>query len=145
MRPELKKMMDYVREGDTVIVDAISRFARNTSDLLNLVKQLDEKGVKFKSVKEDIDTSSPTGYFMLTVFGAMAQLEREYIRQRQKEGIAIAKQKGVYKGRPAKNIEQFGEYMIQVKTGKKTITQACKELNISRATWYRRCNEEIDF
>ena len=82
-RPELQKMMDYVRKGDTVIVESISRFARNTRDLLELVEKLSEKGVEFVSKKEAIDTTTPTGKFMLTVFGAVAELEREYILQRQ--------------------------------------------------------------
>ena len=88
-RPELKKMMAYVRRGDTVIVEAISRFARNTRDLLDLIEQLSAKGVEFVSKKEAIDTTTPTGKFMLTVFGAVAELEREYILQRQREGIEI--------------------------------------------------------
>ena len=85
-RPELKKMMSFVREGDTVIVESISRFARNTKDLLDLVEQLTAKRVEFISKKEAIDTTTPTGKFMLTVFGAVAELEREYILQRQREG-----------------------------------------------------------
>ena len=96
-RPELKRMLGFVREGDVVIVESISRFARNTKDLLELVEQLTSKQVEFISKKEVIDTTTPTGKFMLTVFGAVAELEREYILQRQKEGIAIAKEKGVYK------------------------------------------------
>lgn len=98
-RPELKEMMGFVRSGDTVIVESISRFARNTKDLLELVEQLTAKGVEFVSKKEAIDTTTPTGKFMLTVFGAVAELEREYTLQRQAEGIAIAKEQGVYKGR----------------------------------------------
>ena len=97
-RPELQKMMEYVRRGDTVVVESISRFARNTRDLLELVEKLTAKGVEFISKKEAIDTTTPTGKFMLTVFGAVAELEREYILQRQREGIAIAKANGVYKG-----------------------------------------------
>lgn len=93
-RPELKKMIDYVHKGDTVIVESISRFARNTRDLLELIEKLTEKGVEFVSRKEAIDTTTPTEKFMLTVFGAVAELEREYILQRQREGIAIAKHKG---------------------------------------------------
>lgn len=96
-RPELKRMMNYVRDGDTVIVESISRFARNTRDLLELIEQLNEKNVEFVSKKEAIDTSTPTGKFMLTIFGAVAELEREYILQRQREGIEIAKANGVYK------------------------------------------------
>ena len=85
-------MMNYVRRGDTVIVESISRFARNTRDLLDLVERLTEKQVEFVSRKEAIDTTTPTGKFMLTVFAAVAELEREYILQRQREGIAIAKE-----------------------------------------------------
>lgn len=80
-RPELQKLLEYVREGDTVIVESISRFARNTRDLLDLVEQLSKKKVQFISQKESIDTSTPTGKFMLTIFGAVAELEREYILQ----------------------------------------------------------------
>ena len=108
-RPELKRMMSFVREGDTVIVESISRFARNTKDLLELVEQLAKKRVEFVSKKEAIDTSTPTGKFMLTVFGAVAELEREYILQRQREGIAIAKQNGVYKGRKPIEHPRFNE------------------------------------
>ena len=74
-RPELKKMLDYVRKGDTVVVESISRFAWNTRDLLDLVEQLRTKGVEFVSQKEAIDTSTATGKFMLTVFGAVAELD----------------------------------------------------------------------
>ena len=87
-RPELTRMMEYIRRGDTVIVESISRFARNTRDLLDLVERLTEKHVEFVSRKEAIDTTTPTGKFMLTVFAAVAELEREYILQRQREGIA---------------------------------------------------------
>ena len=97
-RPELKKLMEYVRRGDTVIVESISRFARNTFYLLVLVERLTAKGVEFISKKEAIDTTTPSGKFMLTIFGAVAELEREYILQRQKEGIAIAKAQSLSKG-----------------------------------------------
>lgn len=98
-RAQLQEMMQFARSGDVVIVESISRFARNTKDLLNLIDRLVNKDVQFVSKKESIDTTTPTGRFMLTVFGAVSELEREYILQRQKEGIAIAKQKGKYKGR----------------------------------------------
>jgi DNA invertase Pin-like site-specific DNA recombinase len=84
-REQLQEMMSYAREGDSIIVESISRFARNTKDLLELVDKLNSKKVEFVSKKENIDTSTPTGKFMLTVFGAVAELERDYIRQRQKE------------------------------------------------------------
>ena len=103
-RPELIRMMEFVRQGDTLIVESISRFARNTKDLLELVEQLEKKQVQFVSQKESIDTSTPTGKFMLTIFGAVAELEREYIRERQKEGIELAIKEGRFNGRPKKGI-----------------------------------------
>ncbi|GHU87279.1 resolvase [Clostridia bacterium] len=101
-RPELQRLMSIVQRGDTVIVESISRFARNTRDLLDLVEQLTEKGVEFVSQKENLDTATPTGKFMLTIFGAVSELERGYILQRQAEGIASAKRRGKHLGRPAK-------------------------------------------
>ena len=98
-RPELNRMLAFARQGDTIVVESISRFARNTKDLLELMEKLTAKGIGFISKKEAIDTGTPTGKFMLTVFAAVAELEREYILQRQKEGIALAKQEGKYKGR----------------------------------------------
>lgn len=88
-RPQLKEMLGFVRMGDTVIVESISRFARNTRDLLELIDLLTEKGVEFVSRKESIDTTTPAGKFMLTVFAAVAELERGYILERQREGIAM--------------------------------------------------------
>ena len=104
-RPELQKMMNFVRTGDMVIVESISRFARNTKDLLELVEKLNQKNVQFISQKESIDTKTSAGKFMLTVFGAIAELERGYILERQREGIEVAKEQGKYKGRPAKKLE----------------------------------------
>jgi DNA invertase Pin-like site-specific DNA recombinase len=101
-RPQLLVLMETVQQGDKVIVESISRFARNTRDLLDLVEQLAAKGVEFVSQKEHIDTTTPTGKFMLTIFGAVAELERGYILQRQAEGIAAAKRRGKHLGRPSK-------------------------------------------
>ena len=142
-RPELKKMMEYVREGDTVIVESISRFARNTRDLLSLVDELKDKRVSFISLKESIDTTTPQGQFMLTVFGAMAQLERESILQRQREGIAIAKQEGKYKGRQPIKVDDitFKEVCGLWRTGTITAVEAMKRLNLKPNTFYRRVKE----
>ena len=140
-RPELKKMMSFVREGDTVIVESISRFARNTKDLLDLVEQLTAKRVEFISKKEAIDTTTPTGKFMLTVFGAVAELEREYILQRQREGIAIAKQNGVYKGRKPIEHPKFNEIVALWKCGTITATEAMKRLDMKPSTFYRKVKQ----
>ena len=131
-------MLEYVRKGDTVIVESISRFARNTKDLLELVDILSKKEVEFISKKENIDTTTPTGKFMLTIFGAVAELEREYILQRQKEGIAVAKSNGVYKGRQPKEYDDFDKVINDWQSGKTTATAAMKKLGISKSNFYRR-------
>lgn len=138
-RPELKKMMAFVRAGDVVIVESFSRFARSTRDLLDLIEELKAKGVPFISQKESIDTDTPQGKFMLTVFGAMAELERESILQRQREGIDLAMEEGRM-GRPRKALDgdKWAEIVERVNNGVIPVTTACKTLGISRATWYRR-------
>ena len=145
-RPELKAMMDYVREGDVVIVESISRFARSTKDLLNLVEELKEKDVQFVSQKEAIDTATPQGKFMLTVFGAMAELEREQTLQRQKEGIAAAKAEGKYKGRKPITIDDdlLKEIHSQWYKDEITTNHAIKRMGVSRNTFYRRMWEYED-
>lgn len=137
-RPELNRMMNFVRRGDTVIVESISRFARNTRDLLDLVERLTEKQVEFVSRKEAIDTTTPTGKFMLTVFAAVAELEREYILQRQCEGIAIAKQQGKYRGRPPKVYPDFERIAARWQKGEITAVQAMKQLGMSKTRFYER-------
>ena len=137
-RPEVNRMMNFVRRGDTVIVESISRFARNTRDLLDLVEQLTAKQVEFVSRKEAIDTTTPTGKFMLTVFAAVAELEREYILQRQREGIAIAKQQGKYRGRPPKVYPDFERIAARWQKGEITAVQAMKQLGMSKTRFYER-------
>lgn len=140
-RPALLEMMNFVREGDCVIVESISRFARNTKDLLELTEQLNSKQVQFISQKESIDTNTPAGKFMLTIFGAVAELEREYIRQRQREGIEIAREQGKYRGRPSKQLDTFDEIYKKWKSGDITAVSASEQLNISRSTFYRKVLE----
>ena len=137
-RPELKKMMEYVRRGDTVIVESISRFTRNTRDLLELVEKLSAKGVEFVSKKETIDTTTPTGKFMLTVFGAVAELEREYILQRQREGVAIAKDNGVYKGRKPIQPPELEKVMVKRRRGEITAAEAMRQMGMSKSAFYRK-------
>ena len=137
-RPELKRMMTFVRQGDTVIVESISRFARNTRDLLELVEQLTRKGVEFVSKKEAIDTTTPSGKFMLTIFGAVAELERDYILQRQREGIEVAKTKGVYTGRKPVVHAEFDTVVRKWHAGQITAVEAMKRLNMKPSTFYRK-------
>ncbi len=136
-------MMNFVREGDIVVVSEISRFARNTKDLLKLIDELTEKGVQFESLKEKIDTSTPTGQFMLTVFGAISQLEREYILARQREGIEAKKARGEYRGRTPIEIDekQFEQEYKLWKDGEITAVAAMSHLGLKPNTFYRRVKE----
>ena len=137
-RPQLQKMLEFVRKGDTVVVESISRFARNTRDLLELVERLRQKEVGFVSQKEAIDTATPAGQFMLTVFAAVAQLERDYILQRQQEGIRLAKEQGKYTGRKPKEVPGLERVVQQWRQGELSATNAAALLGMSRATFYRR-------
>lgn len=137
-RPQLQKMLEFVRKGDTVVVESISRFARNTRDLLELVERLRQKEVGFVSQKEAIDTATPAGQFMLTVFAAVAQLERDYILQRQQEGIRLAKEQGKYTGRKPKEVPGLERVVQQWRQGELSATKAAALLGMSRATFYRR-------
>lgn len=100
-RPELHAMLDFVREGDTVYVTKLDRLARNTRHLLDISEYLQGKGVALNILNISINTVTPTGKLMLTMIGAIATFERELMQERQAEGIALAKAKGVYKGRKA--------------------------------------------
>ena len=140
-RPELKRLLTYVRQGDTVIVESISRFARNTRDLLELIERLTGKHVEFISKKEAIDTTTPTGKFMLTIFGAVAELEREYILQRQYEGIAIAKEQGKYKGRKPIVHPEFDKVVSKWRSGNMTAVEAMRRLDMKPSTFYRKVRE----
>ena len=141
-RAQLQEMMQFARSGDVVIVESISRFARNTKDLLNLIDRLVNKDVQFVSKKEAIDTTTPTGRFMLTVFGAVSELEREYILQRQKEGIAIARQKGKYKGRSRLDDSNFDAiYKLWINKQISGV-DARRKLGYSKSTFYRRVKEK---
>lgn len=142
-RPQLKEMLAFVREGDTLVVESFSRLARSTTDLLDIIKELDEKKVNFVSQKEKFDTSGPNGRFMLTVFAAMAQLERENMLARQKEGIAIAKAEGKYQGRQYVKVdeEKFRQLYNDWQNGKTTPTIMMNELGLKPATFWRRVRE----
>lgn len=139
-REQLEAMLQFVREGDAVVVESISRIARNTKDLLEIVERLEEKGVDFVSKKELIDTKTPSGKFMLTIFGAIAQLEREYMLDRQREGIEIARQMGKYQGRKPIAVDEvkFAAVYARWKAGECKGVDAMKELGVKPSTFYRR-------
>jgi DNA invertase Pin-like site-specific DNA recombinase len=142
-REQLKAMLSFIREGDVVTVESISRIARNTRDLLTITDIIHSRGADFVSLKESIDTSTPQGKFVFTVFGAMAELERECILQRTREGVAIAKEQGKYKGKPKMKIDEatFRKEVKRWRDGLQTATEAMKALNLKPNTFYRRVKE----
>lgn len=133
-REELQRMIDYVREGDTVYIHSLDRLARSTRDLLSIVDKLQEKGVELHSNKESIDTNTPTGKLMLTMLAAIAEFERQNLLERQKEGIAIAKEQGKYKGRKAVQPENFEAEYNRYLHREINKVELAKILNVSRPT-----------
>lgn len=142
-RPQLKAMLDFVREGDTVYIHDFSRLARSTKDLLDIVEQLNKKNVHLHSNKENLDTSTPTGKLMLTMIGAINEFERTNLLERQREGIAVAKKNGKYKGGQVKKIDKdtFNSLYEQYRTRQINKTEFAKQLNVSRPTLNKLINE----
>ena len=142
-RPQFQAMLDYVREGDTLYIESISRLGRSTKDLLNIIDTLTDKGVTLISHKEKIDTDTPAGKFMLTVFAALSQLEREQLKQRQREGIEIAKAQGKYTGRKPIPTDwtRFGQLYGEWKSKSITGRDFMRRMDISANTFYRRVRE----
>lgn len=141
-RPQFKKMMDFVREGDTLIVESYSRMSRSTKDLLETVEKLKEKGVDFVSKKEKIDTSTPAGKLMLTIFAGIYEFELENTAIRRDEGIAIAKAEGKYKGRkPLPVGDMFFAVTKMWVDGQIGLSEAQKRLDMAPATFFRKCKE----
>lgn len=135
-RIKLREMLDYCREGDTIYVHDFSRLARSTKDLLSIVELLEEKKVHLVSNKENLDSNTATGKLMLTMIAAIAEFERQNLLERQREGIAIAKRKGRYKGGQVKKIDDgvFNRCYAEYKERKINKKQLAEALNISRPT-----------
>lgn len=140
-RPELQKALEWVREGDTLVVHDFSRLARSTKDLLEIVEFLNDKKVTLISAKENIDTSTATGKLMLTMIGAINEFERANLLERQREGIAIAKKQGKYKGRKEVKIDNFEHHYNRYMSREISKSALAKELKISRPTLDKLINE----
>ncbi len=139
-RPELERLLAFVREGDTVVVHSMDRLARNLDDLRRLVQKLTQRGVRIEFVKENLaftGEDSPMANLMLSVMGAFAEFERALIRERQKEGIALAKLRGAYRGRKkALSPERVAELRRRACSGEQKAGLA-REFGISRETLYQ--------
>ena len=141
-RPQLQLMLDFVREGDTVYIKDFSRLARSTKDLLNIVEILNSKDVKLISLKENLDSNTPTGKLMLTMIGAIYEFERTNLLERQREGIAIAKQNGKYKGRKEiKHPDEWENIYCMWKQRQITGREAMRRLNLKPNTFYKLLKE----
>ena len=137
-RPQLQAMLAYLREGDTLYVESFSRLARSTRDLLNIVNTLTEKGVSFVSLKENVDTTTSQGKFMLTVFAGLYELERDNILQRQREGIDLALKEGRPYGRPSATLSSTFSKNYQLwKQGELKAVDFMKRENIPKSTFYK--------
>lgn len=133
-RPEFQKMLDWVREGDTIYIHDLSRIARSTKDLLDLLDVLREKGVALVSDKESIDTSTATGKLLVTMVAAINEFERANLLERQREGIAIAKREGKYKGRKAVTVPDLPRRYERYQRREVSKAALARELGISRPT-----------
>jgi len=140
-RPQLIAMLDYSREGDTVVVCKLDRIARSTKHLLSVVDELEKKGVAFRVLNINLDTSTPTGKLMLSMLAAIGQFEREMMLERQRDGIRIAKLKGKYAGRKPTAMAKSDRVLELLSQGR-TKQAVASELGIGRASVYRIINEE---
>ncbi|WP_105438860.1 recombinase family protein [Neorhizobium sp. T25_13] len=135
-RPELERALDYVREGDVLVVTKLDRLARSVADLMAITTRLRDKGVELRILALNLDTSTPTGKLMLHLLGSIAEFERELMLERQKEGIAKAKAEGKYTGR-VPTARRQADKVLALKRDGKTPAQIQTELGISRASYFR--------
>jgi DNA invertase Pin-like site-specific DNA recombinase len=143
-RPELARALDYVREGDTLVVHSMDRLARNLEDLRRIVRELTAKGVKVEFAKESLTFAgddSPMNTLLLSMLGAVAEFERSMILERQREGIAIAKAAGKYKGRKASLTDTQVQELRARLAGRESVTSLAKEFGVSRQTIYNHAAE----
>ena len=148
-RPAFQSMIEFVREGDCVYVLDWSRLSRSVTDLLTTIETLDRKNVKLISIKENFDTNTPTGKLMLHIISGINEFERANILERQREGIAVAKKNGVYKGRKLNKYDEnlLREIMVGIEGKTMTVSEAARRLGVTRATVYnllkRNCNDVV--
>jgi DNA invertase Pin-like site-specific DNA recombinase len=137
-RPQLNAMLEFVREDDILYIESLSRLGRSTKDLIEIVEELTRKKVQLVSLKENIDTTNAAGKLMFHMFASLAEFERDTLRQRQKEGIAIAKRKGRFTGKRAQKISEnfkkiYELWEKEIITGK----EAVKKSNLPKSTFYK--------
>ena len=134
-REQLNNALDYLREGDTLVVTKLDRLARSMADLMKITKQLKENNIELRILDMNLDTSTPQGTLMLNVFGSVAQFEREIMLERQREGIAKAKQEGKYKGRKPISDTVISEVKNRIAQGEKQ-QKVCMDMGIGKTKFY---------
>ena len=140
-RPELLRMMDMLREGDTVIICELTRLSRSVKDLFELVEQVEKAGANIKSLKEPwLDTTTPQGRLLFTIFSGVSQFERELIRERTMEGLASARARGRMGGRPGKDKKIVEQALTLYDSKAYSVDEISKTTGISRATLYKYVN-----
>ena len=140
-RPELLKMIDLIRKGDVVIISELTRLSRSTKDLFDIVDKIKLKGADIRSLKETwLDTTTPQGALMMTIFAGLSQFEADLTAQRTREGLAAAKARGRFGGRPKTGSEQV-QRALKMYDGKFSVDEVCKSCGISKSTLYNFINE----
>lgn len=140
-RPQLLEMLEYIREGDELIITSLDRLGRSIKDLNQILEKLQEKQATLKILNLGIDTKTPTGKMIFNIMGAFAEFELSIIRERIREGVALAKQKGLYKGRKPINKELLEKLNEQIIAGV-PIAKACRNAKISRSSYYKYKEEQ---
>ena len=140
-RPQLKRLMDEVHEGDTVYIESLSRLGRSTKDLLALIESFQEKGIILVSDKENIDTGTPAGKMLTTIMCALAEFERDLTVERTKEGLEAARARGRKGGRPQKNEKEIKIALSMYDSKEFSISEICKRCDVSQGTLYKAINE----
>ena len=144
-RPELDHMLEMLREGDTVVVWKLDRLGRSVQNLVALVNRFNEQGVQFKSLTEHVDTTTPGGVLVFNVFGAMAQFERDLIRERTNAGLKAARARGRKGGRPPRLTDaQVREVRRKYDGGTMTVGEIAKLMDVGRTTIYRALEKTKD-
>lgn len=136
-RPELTRLLEQLEEGDTVIVESLSRLGRSTRDLIELVELFQKKGVQLVSLKESIDTSSSTGKLLFTIMSALAQFERDVIADRTREGLQAARARGHFGGRPKTDAKKLQQALKLYRSGQYTAREIKELTGITKSTLYR--------
>lgn len=143
-RPRLNALLDVIGEGDTIVIESLSRLGRSSSDLIALMKIINEKGVILKSLKENLDFSTPTGVMMSQLFTILAEYERNTIALRVREGLASARLRGHIGGRPATPQRTIDKALAMYDLHNLTVSEICRACGISRPTLYKALRQRED-